>query len=84
MTTKPDAQDTNPQDTYTATELAAELGMDPKSFRSWLRTLTSDRAGRGGKWVFTAEDADTIRQLHANRGSKKATRPSFQPADAES
>lgn len=41
--------------TFSAKEVATELGTDPKSFRRWLRSHTEDRANKGGRWVFTAE-----------------------------
>ena len=39
--------------TFSAKEVATELGLDPKSFRRWLRAHTADRANKGGRWIFT-------------------------------
>ena len=41
--------------TFSAKELAAEVGTDPKSFRRWLRSWTTDRAEKGGRWIFDAD-----------------------------
>lgn len=46
--------------TFSAKEVAAELGLDPKSFRRWLRSITEDRANKGGRWVFSAETKDEL------------------------
>lgn len=42
-------------ETFSAKDLAKELGIDAKSFRRWLRAHTEDRANKGGRWVFTAD-----------------------------
>lgn len=57
----------------TAKELAAELGTDPKSFRRFLRGLTEDRAGKGGRWTFDTPTADAIRAAWATRATKGTT-----------
>lgn len=46
--------------TISAKELAARCNTDPKSFRRWLRRQTDNRAGKGGRWVFTADEADAL------------------------
>jgi hypothetical protein len=63
-----------------AKDLAAELGTDPKSFRRWLRSLTSTRAGKGGRWVFDADAADQVRKAWTTR-STKGTTPDIADAD---
>jgi len=68
--------------TLSAKDLATELGTDPKSFRRWLRTLTSSRAGKGGRWVFDDEAADAIRHAWLTR-STKGTTPELAEADAD-
>lgn len=51
--------------TFSAKEVANELGIDAKSFRRWLRAHTTDRANKGGRWVFTAEEkADLLEAYH--------------------
>lgn len=41
--------------TFSAKEVAAACGTDPKNFRRWLRSITEARANKGGRWIFTAE-----------------------------
>lgn len=72
-----DATDTG---MLSAKDLAAELGTDPKSFRRWLRSLTSTRAGKGGRWVFDADAADQVRKAWTTR-STKGTTPDIADAD---
>ena len=43
------------EETFSAKDLANELGIDAKAFRRWLRAHTTDRANKGGRWIFTAE-----------------------------
>lgn len=57
--------------TTTPTELAKELGTDPKTFRRFLRSLTTDRAGKGGRWNIEAAEADAIRKAWAERSKPK-------------
>lgn len=64
------------EEPMTAKALAAELGTDPKSFRRFLRGLTEDRAGKGGRWVFDAETAALIRKAYADREAK-GTKPTL-------
>lgn len=42
-------------ETFTAKNLASELGIEPKAFRRWLRNYTKERANKGGRWVFSAD-----------------------------
>ena len=56
-----------------AKELAAELDIDAKSFRRWLRTLTDNRAGKGGRWVFDPATAELVRTAWAARAAKGTT-----------
>ena len=79
--TKRDAPAT-PEVTLSAKEMATELGTDPKSFRRFLRTLTEDRAGKGGRWTFDTDTADLIRKAWANRATK-GTQPTLADADAD-
>ena len=55
--------------TYSAKELAVEVGTDPKSFRRWLRAHTADRANKGGRWVFTAESKAAILTAYATKAA---------------
>lgn len=56
--------------TFSAKDLAKELGLDPKSFRRWLRSYTSQRANKGGRWVFDAAAKDHL--IEAYRSKAKA------------
>lgn len=38
--------------TFSAKDLAKELDIDAKTFRRWLRSQTTDRANKGGRWIF--------------------------------
>lgn len=53
--------------TFSAKELATELGTDAKSFRRWLRAHTEDRANKGGRWVFTAESKAAIIEAYNSK-----------------
>jgi len=55
--------------TFSAKDLAAELGIDPKSFRRWLRAHTADRANKGGRWVFTAEAKAELLEAYKAKGT---------------
>jgi len=58
----------------TAKELATILNTDPKSLRRWLRTVTTDRANKGGRWIF---NDDSVKELTTkwNERSTKGTTP---------
>jgi hypothetical protein len=58
--------------TFSAKELAAELHLDAKSFRRWLRNWTNDRANKGGRWVFTADrKAEILAAYKADHSPKQ-------------
>lgn len=56
--------------TFSAKDLAAELGIDPKSFRRWLRAHTAERANKGGRWVFTAEAKAQFLDAYRSKGTE--------------
>jgi len=61
--------------TYTPKELAAELGVDPKVLRGWLRKEhTRVAEAKNTSWVITAKVAADARKNFAKNkaGSKKA------------
>jgi hypothetical protein len=62
--------------------LASELGTDPKTFRRFLRSVTDDRAGKGGRWGFTADQVDELKARWAAR-AEKATQPTIDDADID-
>ena len=66
--------------TLSAKEMATELGTDPKAFRRFLRSLTEDRAGKGGRWIFDPTTADAVRTAWAAK-STKGTTPSISDED---
>lgn len=65
--------------TFSAKEVAAELGLDPKSFRRWLRAHTADRANKGGRWIFTTESKAAFIAAYNSKGA--GTEPSLPDAD---
>lgn len=75
----------------TPKEIADEMGVSDKRVRSILRSMTSDRAGRGNSWALTPEIADAIRaeitqRRTSNGGGKRVTpvlRPEFVKAEAD-
>lgn len=56
--------------------LASELGITPKALRRILRTMTDDRAGKGGVWKL---DAVTVAAITAKveGGVRTATTPTL-------
>lgn len=52
--------ETTEEVTFSAKEVATELGLDPKSFRRWLRAHTAERANKGGRWIFTTAGKEAI------------------------
>lgn len=46
--------------TMTPKEIAAALDTDPKTCRRFLRSLTTERAGKGGRWAIDASMIDEI------------------------
>lgn len=67
----------------TVKDLCEALNAEPKAFRRWLRTQTDNRAGRGGRWVFTPEVAEQLKAKYADRAAAKATTPTLKDDDAE-
>ena len=56
--------------------LANELGISPKALRRVLRSMTDDRAGKGGIWKLDAATADAIRDRIAD-GIRRSTTPTL-------
>lgn len=57
----------------TPKELAIELNSDPKTIRKFLRSLTTDRAGKGGRWVIDSNDLPSLRIRFAEFNSRRTT-----------
>jgi len=53
-----------------AKELASRFDTDPKSLRRWLRSITTNRAGKGHRWVFTPETVTELTKLWDERKAK--------------
>lgn len=69
----------------TPKELAVELDTDPKTVRKFLRSLTADRAGKGGRWVIDAADLEAIKAKFADYNARRAavfTLPADDDTDA--
>lgn len=56
--------------------LANELGISPKALRRILRSMTDDRAGKGGVWKLDEATCDAIRTKVAE-GVRRATTPTL-------
>lgn len=67
--TKDEAAET----TFSAKDLAAEAGTDPKTFRRWLRSQTPDRANKGGRWIFSEDTKADWLERYNNRGAARGT-----------
>lgn len=74
--------ETEAEVTFSAKDLASELGIDAKAFRRWLRANTTDRANKGGRWVFTAESKAQFIDAYRSK-AKAGTEPTLPDADAE-
>lgn len=44
----------------TPKDLATRCNTDPKTMRRFMRSLTDERANKGGRWVITPDVADEI------------------------
>mgnify|MGYP002082243901 CR=1 FL=1 len=70
----------NTENMFSAKDLAAELGIDPKAFRRWLRGHTTARANKGGRWLFTAETKAQMIDAYKARVNK-GTEPVLEGAE---
>ena len=61
--------------------IAEELGADPKQLRAYMRSIADNRAGKGGRWLLTIDEADAIKRGWAAKRSIQATPIAFK-ADA--
>jgi len=68
------------EEIFSAKELAKELNLDAKSFRRWLRSVTPERANKGGRWVFDAELKASLIELYNTRHTAGTT-PTLPDAD---
>lgn len=61
----------------TAPTIAAALGMNAKSVRRRIRSMTDDRAGKGGEWRFDPEFAAEIANRIVTSNGRRQTDFSF-------
>lgn len=80
--TETEAEEAEAPETFSPKDLAAELGVDAKTFRRWLRRHTSNRAGKGGRWVFdTDAKAELIAAYRKDETEAKADPPAIPEVD---
>lgn len=63
-------------------DFAELVGSDPKTVRRFLRSLTTDRANKGGRWEISTDDVDALTARWNERA--KGTTFAMQSADAPS
>lgn len=76
MTTKqnPNAEENEATPaTITPKELANRLGTDPKTVRKFLRSLASERPGKGGRWAIPTEMIPDLETKFSEWNSRSAT-----------
>jgi hypothetical protein len=70
--------------TLSPKDLAEAWDSDPKTVRRFLRSLASDRPGKGGRWIIEAEDLKALQESWNDWNSSRAVIFSFADAEAES
>lgn len=63
----------NDTKTITPKELAQELETDPKTVRKFLRSISSERPNKGGRWAIPTEMVPELKERFASFGSRGAT-----------
>jgi hypothetical protein len=61
----------------TPKQLAAELGLDPKTLRRIMRSLAAETPGQGGRWEIDSDFEDAIRNRVSRSHNRKVV--SFRP-----
>lgn len=61
-------------DIITPTVLATRCNTDPKMMRRFMRSLTDQRANKGGRWVLTPDGADEIVRRFETRKTSGAVK----------
>lgn len=56
----------------TPKDLAMRCNTDPKTMRRFMRSLTAQRANKGGRWVLTSDVADEIVRRWETRATSGA------------
>lgn len=70
--------------TITPKELANELNTDPKTVRKFLRSLSSERPGKGGRWAIPTDMVEELADRFQAWNAKQATVLSIDEVDDES
>lgn len=65
-----EADEASAEVTFSAKDLANELGIDAKSFRRWLRSVTPERANKGGRWIFNEETKAAFVAAYQAKGTQ--------------
>lgn len=69
-----DAHDTDSTaGTISPKELANELGTDPKTVRKFLRSLSADRPGKGGRWAIPTDMVEELTDRFSTWSTNQAT-----------
>jgi hypothetical protein len=69
--------------TITPKELATELNTDPKTVRKFLRSLSSERPGKGGRWAIPTDMVEELTDRFQAWNAKQATVLSIDEVDDE-
>jgi hypothetical protein len=64
-------------------DLAEAWGTDPKSVRRFLRGLTTNRAGKGGRWEIATADVEALTEAWNSKGETKRFAVDAPAADAD-
>lgn len=80
--------ETEVQGTITPKDFAEMVGSDPKTVRRFLRSVTDQRANKGGRWEIPTEAVEELKARWANRAKGtqltiKATDGTVDELDAE-
>lgn len=62
-----------PAASFSPKDLALAVGSDPKTVRRWLRSLTTQRANKGGRWILDADTFEELKDRWAERGTANGT-----------
>ena len=70
--------------TLSPKDLAEAWDSDPKTVRRFLRSLASDRPGKGGRWTIQEDDVPALTEAFEDWNSSRVTIFTFADAEAES
>jgi hypothetical protein len=68
----------------TPKELANHFGTDPKTVRKFLRSIATERPGKGGRWTIPTEMLPELEERFAAWNTRSATVLSLDADDDES